>query len=1069
MTGPRSIRIPLDRTRWRRIEPLLDEALELPPDSVVAYLDRACAGDLELKAEVLALIEADATGTGFLDESAAEQALGVLAASDGAGQRPHDEQSPREGLRIGAWRILEEIGRGGMGAVYLAERADGAFEQKAALKLIKRGLDTDEILARFRRERQILARLEHPHIARLLDGGATEDGLPWFAMEFVPGVPITDWCDRRRPDLERTLRLVLQVCGAVRYAHQNLVVHRDLKPGNILVTEEGVAKLLDFGIARLLESSDGGETVHGERLLTPHYASPEQMRGEPPTTATDVYALGVILYELLTGQRPHGGPGVSPEEARLAVLERDPAPLSAVIARGVDERKLGWRSRMHGDLDNIVQMALRREPAERYSSAEALVEDLEGFLEGRPVRATRPTLRYRTRKFVQRNRAGVTAAAVVLLSLVAGLVGMAWQAGVAARERDRALSEARKASAINEFVLEELLEAPTPERALGRPLTVAEVLDNASRSITHAFPSQPSIEAAVRMTLARTYAALGNFKASRPHAEAARDLLARGGKQSSREALEAQAFLGELAVEEGRYDAALAELERVQALQAKALSADAPAAIRTRAAIGRVLSLKGEHSRGETVLREALGSLSGDRDENWRLGVRIRWWLVDALVGQYRAAEAEAFCQQALEIQRRHLGPVHPEIAETLERLARALGSDLKWSQAERVARDVVEMRVRLHGEDHPATANALTNLATQIDRQLRHEESMAIGERALGIYRRSLGNDHPSTVRSLRNLAVQYRRLGRFAEAEPRYLEAFETYHRTLGEEHPSTIGALEGLQLLRLDQGRTKEARELAQRIIATYERVSAHPDADPNMLDDHANYLLEANPPDVRNPPRAAEIAARAVEATGRRNHLSLRTLGLAQRELGRPPEAIATLREALALREGTRSWSTEEALVALLDAHATPAEVESFLLGYLERKREVRGPDDQFIAKTTRMLSRHYQKHGRNDDAEKWARETLVQLEKTLPEDYWEVARAKLELGEILVDRKAFAEAEPLMLEGFRTLESDPSSSSKTLESARGSLVSLYQSWGRPERERVWRDRRLPVLAKASTGH
>ncbi len=1052
----------LDPARWRRIEAILDPVLELPAERVPTFLDQACAGDPELREQVADLLAAETeAGAGtFLEQAAAELAAPLLEhREDDPGSGPVEGA----GRRIGPWRIEREIGRGGMGAVYLAERADGAFEQRVALKLIKRGLDTDEILARFRRERQILARLEHPNIARLLDGGATEDGLPWFAMEYVEGEPITAWRDHVRPDLETTLRLFLQVCGAVRYAHQNLVVHRDLKPGNILVTCDGVAKLLDFGIARLLDTSDGPETTMGDRRLTPHYAAPEQIRGDPPTTATDVFALGVILYELLTGGWPHGRPDATPEETRRAVLEDQPVPPSAGLARrGGNARPIAWRSRLQGDLDNIVLKALRQETVERFPSADALVEDLERYLEGRPVRATRPTWRYRARKFVQRNRVAVAAGAVVALSLVVGLVGVGWQARVAARERDRAVSEAKKANAINEFILWELLEAPTPEHALGRALTVVEVLENASRSIPHAFPSEPATEAAVRMTLARTYAALGELDVSRRHAEEARRLLERAEGSPSPELLDARTFLGQLAADQGRYVEARTELEGVLALEQQILGAEHPATVLTRAQIGRVSNLQGEYSRAEATLRGALATLGDQQEEHWRLAVEIRWWLADALYEQFKVHEAEAVCRQALEIQQRHLGSDHPDIALTLGRLARALGRDLRFTQAEEVLRRVVDMRVRLHGENHPATAEALADLGVELDHLLRYQESARIEERALDIYRRTLGAEHPRTLRVMRNLALSYRRVHRFREAEPILLEVFRSCQRALGEAHPQTIQALRGIQNLRVEQGRLAEARDVARRVARAYDRVAARQDAEPEILNDYAEFLITVDPQEARDPRRALEIAERAVAATGRRDYITLRTLGLVHGSLGRPRDAIATLREALALPEGTRSWTTEEELVRLLEEHGTAREVETFLLEFLERQRAARGPEDWIIAKTLRLLALHYRKTRRMAEAERRARESLDQLSKNVPEDYWELGRAKSELGMVLVERRAFAEAESLLIQGFTTLEADEASAPRTLQ-AHDWLVRLYETWGKPAKAKAWRDRRPRAAA------
>ena len=339
-----------------------------------------------------------------------------------------------DGRRIGPYRVVRELGRGGMGAVYLAERADGQYEQRVALKLIKRGMDTEQVLARFRAERQILASLDHPNIARLLDGGSTEQGVPFFAMEYIEGEPIDSYADQRSLDVAERLQLFLQVCGAVTYAHQHLVVHRDIKPLNILVTAEGVPKLLDFGIAKVLHDSpdDVTSTVTGMRLLTPEYASPEQVEGRHATTVSDVYALGVVLYELLTGRSPYRPRSRAPIDVVEAVRTTDPERPSA--AGGTEK----LRRRLRGDLDTILLTALRKEPARRYQSVEQLAGDLRRHLEGLPVRARPDTFGYRAGKFVRRNRVAVAAGTLVILALVGGTVATAYQARQARAAQARA-------------------------------------------------------------------------------------------------------------------------------------------------------------------------------------------------------------------------------------------------------------------------------------------------------------------------------------------------------------------------------------------------------------------------------------------------------------------------------------------------------------------------------------------------------------------------------------------------------------------------------------------------------
>ena len=408
--------------RWREVKGLFDRTLDRPPEERTEMLADAALRDPELAAEVERLMAANASAGEFLDRPAIERV--DLAGLPAVAPLPE---------RIGTYAVETELGHGGMGTVYRAVRIADGFRQTVALKLVRRGMDTEFILARFRAERQILAGLDHPGIARLLDGGSTDDGRPYFVMEYIPGRHLLDDAEARELGIPDRLRVFLQVCEAVAYAHRHLVVHRDLKPSNILVTGEGAARLLDFGLAKVLgpdtDTGAAGRTETAFRMLTPDYASPEQVRGERVTTATDIYSLGVVLFELLTGRRPYRATGRSPEAIARAVCEEEPIRPSAAAPA------------LRGDLDNIVLMALRKEPERRYASVDQFAEDLRRHLDGRPVAARKDTLLYRTTKFVSRHRAGVAAAALAAL-LLAGATVTAFEQARAAR-RERAAAEAR--------------------------------------------------------------------------------------------------------------------------------------------------------------------------------------------------------------------------------------------------------------------------------------------------------------------------------------------------------------------------------------------------------------------------------------------------------------------------------------------------------------------------------------------------------------------------------------------------------------------------------------------------
>ncbi len=494
--------------RWQEVQGLLHHALEKPSSERSAFLEQACADDAALRAEVSSLVSSAEESGDFLETPAAPVA------------EAHAVEEP-ERRRIGPYLVDRLLGSGGMGSVYLAVRADEQYEKRVAIKVVMRG--TDFVLRRFRQERQILAGLEHPNIARLLDGGTTDDGLPYFVMEYVEGEPITTFCDHRWLDVEERLLLFRVVCGAVHFAHQNLIVHRDVKPGNILVTADGVPKLLDFGIAKLLHPEPASEasdrTLTSIRLFTPEYASPEQIRGERVTTSSDVYSLGTLLYELLTGRRPYRVKGRTTEEITKAVLEEEPEkPSTAVIrpregqteaaspAHG-EPRKL--KRLLSGDLDTIVLKAMRKEPDRRYASAEQLSEDIRRHLEELPVAARRDTVRYRTEKFLRRNKAGVAAAVLVLLALVGGLVATSWEARVARREHERAEQRLKDVRQIANSFLFEFHDAilSLPGSTAARELLVRRALEYLGTLAREAAGDR-----ALQRELAESYEKLGEIQ-----------------------------------------------------------------------------------------------------------------------------------------------------------------------------------------------------------------------------------------------------------------------------------------------------------------------------------------------------------------------------------------------------------------------------------------------------------------------------------------------------------------------------------------------------------------------------
>ena len=548
---------------WRRLNEIFDQVAELPAAEREERVRRACADDPELLEEALALVgEADRVEDEFLDRPLADRALSLLKAERGREQI---------GQRVGNWRLVEEIGSGGMGVVYRAERVEGGFRQQGALKMVA-GLPGRELLDRFADERQMLARLTHPGIARLLDGGTTEAGLPYLVMEYVEGEKITDYCARRRLTIKERIDLVLAVCTAVQSAHQSLIIHRDLKPSNILVNAKGEPKLLDFGIAKLLDpvSESAGLTV--APALTPEYASPEQFENRPVSTASDVFSLGVLLYELLTGRRPFGAPGASLTEISRLMRAGPPAPPSSVVARpdpkgAIDSQEVGrerhsnpegLRRRLTGDLDAIVLKALRVEPEHRYATVEALAEELRRERDGLPVQARGEALSYRVSRFAHRHRGALAAVVLVALSLLAATVVSVHQARTAVRERDRA---ARVVAA-----LERILWSPNPDwYASGgsAEITMAAVLKSAGKWLPEAMADLPEEEARVRYSLGTTFASLGELEDSERELRRAYALHRQVWGESHVETAKATAALGGILERRGRHREAVEAFRRV--------------------------------------------------------------------------------------------------------------------------------------------------------------------------------------------------------------------------------------------------------------------------------------------------------------------------------------------------------------------------------------------------------------------------------------------------------------------------------------------------------------------------
>jgi serine/threonine-protein kinase len=767
---------------WQRVRRLLEEARELPPTERGAFLTRVCGGDASLRAEVESLIAHGKESADLLDRPADGSTLA------------EPPSSPRV-ERVGPYRVVREVGRGGMGSVFLATRDDDEFKRQVALKLLHPGMVSEDIVRRFRNERQILAGIDHPHVAKLYDGGTTDDGLPYLVMEYIDGSRLDDYCDAHRLSIEKRLTLFRKVCSAVHFAHQNLVIHRDLKPANILVTAEGEPKLLDFGIAKLLNpelaASTLGTTHADTRLLTPEYASPEQIKGEPITTGSDIYALGVLLYRLLTGHSPYRLSGLQLHQLARVICETEPTRPSAVIdeveeAAGAESPLLisastvagnreaspeRLRRKLRGDLDNIVLRALRKEATERYSSVEQLSEDIRRFVAGLPVHARRGTFAYRSSKFIRRHKAPLGA----LFTLVVLLLGFT---AFTVRERERAESEAAKANAVVAF-LQETLSSANPFTGEGRDATVLAVLETAVKRIDSSFGDQPEIEAVIQNTIGATY----------------RDL--------------------------ARYDDAEPLIRSALDTRRRVLGPEHPDIAESMSALASLLTYKGDYEAGERLCRDALAMrrrLHGNEHQDVAEAMSDLGLVLDY---KGEAEEAESIHRQALAMRRRLLGNEHTAVAESLGNLGVLLDDKGEYEEAEVLLSEALATTRTLLGDAHPRTAQALNNLAALREHRGEFESAKSLYREAIAAWRTAFGDDHPDVAIGVNNLGLLLKKTGDLETAETLLREALAMMRKLYPSEHPNVATALSNLAAA-LDARGDCQAADLAYaEAIAAYDR--------------------------------------------------------------------------------------------------------------------------------------------------------------------------------------------------------------------------------------------------------
>ena len=822
----------MDKKRWKKTEAEFDALFDLSENEKKKRLETLRDESPELYEDLKHLLALAENSQNFLEEGR-DKYLNSLFKDLAAESEPETEEEfvPR---KVGRYKLLKPIGRGGMGNVYLAERADGLFERKTAIKFVRTELNNREVKKRFNREKKIQASLDHPSIARLYDASSDEHGVPFLVMEYVDGKPITKYADEHQLTVRQRVELFISVCQAVQYAHQNLIIHRDLKPSNILVNPKGECKLLDFGIAKLLDK-DGDLpelTQTGQQYFSMKYAAPEQIKNRPVNTLTDVYSLGVLLYELLSGSLPYN----ITEQTTYGEFERkicdDPVPKpSSVVRKSKDIYR-----QLQGDMDNIILMALEKSPERRYRSAEALADDLKRYLSNLPVSARPVGIIYRSRKFIQRNKKVSSFAALLLITVLSGLyyhtTEISKERDIAKIQRDLAELEASKTARVSEFVVG-LFEQSDPYSSSGKELTVGNLLAQGRERI-ETLDEAPLVQAEMYMVLARVYRSLAEHETAHNLSGQALTLL------------ENQALPDSVS------------LASAWTMRAYTLSS-----------LGRYGEAEEAHRQALELTNPENSIAQAERLNN--LGL--------ALFSLGQLSESQELLEEALNL-RRDVLPESAELAASLNNLALVFAAQDQFEEAEPLYRASLEMRRSVLGNEHPTTTYSMTNLATLLDQMNRLEEAESNYREALRLRRNIFGGDHPAVASVLYQIGWLQSRRGQLDQARVHLEEALEIRSRVLGPDHPSTAVILNAAAVVARDLGEVDQAEEWLQRALSIYRSVFG---------DSHHDIALV-----LANLGKTMQVKGNSTEA----EKLLLEALEMNRRELGMEHRHVANNLRSLA---------------------------------------------------------------------------------------------------------------------------------------------------------------------------
>lgn len=1010
----------MDKSTWDRIEQLWDEVLELPRRDRSEFIARIEVSEPEVARHIRELMEALDDSEGFLEQPIQQSSTALFRKMNQEMQDSGESNGSRLiDRQLGNYRIISKIADGGMSSVYLAERADGVYDQQVAIKLMRLGIETPEAEARFYTERQILASLNHPNIAQILDGGVYEDGTPYLVMEYIDGLPLDEYCRKHNLTIEERIRLFLIACDAVRYAHQNLVIHRDLKPNNIFVSQDGHIKLLDFGIAKMLEEQQSGDitrTSTNQHFLSVDFSAPEQVNNQKITTSTDLYSLGVTLYLLLTDCKPYKLTGASLSEIERVITSQTVTRPSKKVLQEADSEENSSPAKSHhkklkGDLDNIVLKALEKESRHRYKSVGELTADLNNYLNNKPVSARRATKIYYLKKFIERNKALVAGTLFISALLIFSTFFSIRQANIAAEERDRAQQEATKSEEVAGF-LQDLFETGDPFGD-GEDVTLAEVINRGADRITEDLGDQPEVQAELMGVIGNVYHSLGNYTAATELLEQSVEIRERLYPSDHLEVARALNDLGSLLRDKG-------ELDRAEAIQR------------------RVLSIRREKLDDDSIaLAETLNNLAAvfyDSD-------------------QYR--QSLPFYEEALKIFRANYDEDHPHLAAVTNNLANVYYEFNDFDRAQELYRETLEMDRLLYGDEHPFVATSLNNLGRALTDIGNTGEADSVLTHAKNLRKKTLGDSHPYVAQSYYNLAILRNVEGNYSAADSFYTKALLIRREELGETHPRVATALNGLALMHQERGDLNLATSYFEEAIGILENHSGSQRITlANLKVNYANALRRKG--DYTTSEQLLNDAIASLRNAYENEHpdiaYALKSLGrtrLAQtdpvgaRDLFEETDAIIEkyFGELAHQKKADSKLALGESLMAL---HRFE-ESDSLFHHSISIKEEALSEGHPVFARSYEKLLKLELIRGNHDEAEHYAHQALDILNNHFPGTHWRSAEIQGLLGEVYLARGYFETADSLLTSSYQTLRSIRGDQDPMTKSANERLTTLYEEW------------------------